>query len=87
MKRREWFRANWRFCATAILASTGAALSISAQSQPLQSNAASELKAAVDALQWGRNTAAIAILKGLDRKLPKLADYVAWFHASSEFSA
>jgi soluble lytic murein transglycosylase len=87
MRRREWFRANWRVCATAILASTGAALSISAQSQSLQSNAGSELKAAVDAVQSNRTTAAIAILKGLDRKIPKLADYVAWFRASSEFSA
>jgi soluble lytic murein transglycosylase len=83
MIRREWFRANWRVpVVAAMLALTGATVSLAAPGDPV-----SELKAAVGALQSKHEAAAIAILKGLDRKLPKLADYVAWFRASAEFSA
>jgi soluble lytic murein transglycosylase len=80
MKLREWFRANRPVAVIAMLAFTGAA-SISAQTDP-----ASDLKSAVSALQSKREAAAIAILKNLDRKLPKLADYVTWFRASAEFN-
>ena len=82
MIRREWFRANWRVPVLATLAFAGLTVSLAAQGDPV-----SELKAAVTALQSSHEAVAIAILKGLDRKLPKLADYVAWFRASAEFSA
>ena len=65
-----------------MLALAGAAVPLAALDDPV-----SELKAAVTALQSKHEAAAIAILKGLDRKLPKLADYVAWFRASAEFGA
>ena len=82
MIRREWFRANWRVPVLATLAFAGLTVSLAAQGDPV-----SELKSAVSALQSKHEAAAIAILKGLDRRLPKLADYVAWFRASAEFSA
>lgn len=82
MIRREWFRANWRVPVLATLAFTGVVVSLAAQG-----DAVSELKSAVAALQSKHEGAAAAILKGLDRKLPKLADYVAWFRASAEFSS
>jgi len=81
MIRREWFRANWRVPVLATLAFTGVAVSLAAQGDPV-----SELKSAVAALQSKHETAAVAILKDLNRTLPKLADYVAWFRASAEFS-
>jgi len=46
-----------------------------------------DLKAGADALEAGRYPAAIAALKGLPQRLPKLADYAAWFLASSQSSA
>src|ERR1700682_3361003 len=79
---REWFRATWRVPALAALALAGAAVSLAALDDPV-----SELKAAIAALQSKHEAAAIGILKDLGRKLPKLADYVAWFRASAEFSA
>src|ERR1035437_1765227 len=83
MIRREWFRANWRVAAAAaMLTLTGGAVSLAAPDDPV-----SELKAAVSALQSKHEAAAIAILKGLGQRLPKLADYVAWFRSSAEFSA
>src|SRR5579864_8166914 len=69
----------------ALAAITVAALttvSLAAPGDPL-----SDLKAAVTALQSGRAASAIAALKPLDKKLPKLADYVAWFLASAQFDA
>jgi len=80
MIRREWFRANWRVPVLATLALAGITVSFAAEGDPV-----SELKAAATALQSKHDAAAIALLKGLHRKLPKLADYVAWFHASAEF--
>src|ERR1700733_13410241 len=80
MKRREWFRANWRVPVLATLAFAGFTVSLAAQG-----DAVSEPKAAVTALQSNREAVAAPILRGLDRKLPKLADYVAWFRASAEF--
>ena len=46
-----------------------------------------DLKSGADALDAGRYPAAIAALKGLPQRLPKLADYAAWFLASAQFGA
>ena len=54
--------------------------SLAAPGDPL-----SDFKAAVTALQAGHTGPAMAALKPLDKKLPKLADYVAWFLASAQF--
>jgi len=43
-----------------------------------------DLKSGADALDAGRYPAAIAALKGLPQRLPKLADYAAWFLASAQ---
>ncbi len=45
-----------------------------------------DLKAGADALDAGRYPTAIAALKGLPQRLPKLADYAAWFLASAQFA-
>ncbi|MDP9112813.1 MAG: transglycosylase SLT domain-containing protein [Acidobacteriota bacterium] len=79
---REWFRANWRVPVLATLAFTGITVSVAAQG-----DAVSELRSAIAALQSNREAAAAAALKSLDRKLPKIADYIAWFRATAEFSA
>ena len=81
MIRREWFRANWRVPVLATLAFAGITVSLAAQGDVV-----SELKSAVAALQSNREAAAAAMLKGLDRKLPKIADYLAWFRATAEFN-
>ncbi len=81
MIQREWFRAYCRVPVLAALAFAGITLSLAAQG-----DAVSELKSAVAALQSNREAAAATILKGLDRKLPKLADYIGWFRATAEFS-
>ena len=80
MIRREWFRAYWRVPVLATLAFAGVAVSLAAEGDFV-----SELKSAVAALEAKHDAAAIAMLNGLDRKLPKLADYTAWFRASAEF--
>jgi soluble lytic murein transglycosylase len=59
-----------------------ATVSLAAPGDPL-----SDFKAAVTALQSGHSGPAMAALKALDKKLPKLADYVAWFLASAQFDA
>ena len=64
----------------AIAVAALATVSLAAPGDPL-----SDFKAAVTALQAGHTGPAIAALKPLDKKLPKLADYVAWFLASAEF--
>ena len=81
MIRREWFRANWRVPVLATLAFAGITVSLAAQGDVV-----SELKSAVAALQSNREASAAAMLKGLDRKLPKIADYIAWFRATAEFN-
>jgi len=48
------------------------------------SDSLADLKAGADALEDGRYPAAIAALKGLPQRLPKLADYAAWFLASAQ---
>jgi hypothetical protein len=66
----------------AIAVAALATVSLAAPGDPL-----SEFKAAVTALQSAHTASAIAALKPLDKKLPKLADYVAWFLASAQFDA
>jgi soluble lytic murein transglycosylase len=46
-----------------------------------------DLKTGADALDAGRYPAAIAALKGLPQRLPRLADYAAWFLASAQSAA
>jgi hypothetical protein len=57
------------------------AFSLSGATDPL-----TDLKVGADALDAGRYPAAIATLKGLPQRLPKLADYAAWFLASAQSS-
>ena len=57
----------------------GTVIAVRAASDPL-----ADLKAGADALDAGRYPAAIAALKGLPQRLPKLADYAAWFLASAQ---
>ncbi|HSP69060.1 MAG TPA: transglycosylase SLT domain-containing protein [Bryobacteraceae bacterium] len=56
-----------------------ASFAVHAASDPLV-----DLKAGADALEAGRYPAAISTLKGLPQRLPKLADYAAWFLASAQ---
>jgi soluble lytic murein transglycosylase len=63
----------------AVAAIGGATFALRAASDPL-----TDLKAGADALDAGRYPAAIAALKGLPPRLPKLADYAAWFLASAQ---
>ncbi len=65
----------------AVAAIGGATFALRAASDPL-----ADLKAGADALEDGRYPAAIAALKGLPQRLPKLADYAAWFLGSAQFS-
>jgi soluble lytic murein transglycosylase len=46
-----------------------------------------ELKSAVSAAQSQHSAASIAALKSLSKRIPKLADYIAWFQASAEFDS
>ena len=77
--------ARWRNAALsavvlAVIAAVGGAMfALRAASDPL-----TDLKAGADALDAGRYPAAIATLKGLPQRLPKLADYAAWFLASAQ---
>lgn len=75
---------NYRVPAALVVIAVGALTSVSlaAPGDPL-----SDFKAAVTALQSGHTASAIAALKPLDKKLPKLADYVTWFLASAQFDA
>ncbi len=57
----------------------GASFALRAASDPLV-----ELKTGADALDDGRYPAAIAALRGLPQRLPKLADYAAWLLASAQ---
>src|SRR5436189_1548757 len=76
--------ARWRNAALSAVAVVGigaATLALHAASDPLI-----DLKTGADALEAGRYPAAIAALKGLPQRLPKLADYAAWFLASAQSS-
>jgi soluble lytic murein transglycosylase len=46
-----------------------------------------DLKSAVAAYDAHRYPAAIAALEGLPKRLPKIADYIAWYIASSQFES
>lgn len=77
-------RRNWRNAALSALAAAaigGAAFAIHAATDPLV-----ELKSGADALEAGRYPSAITALKGLPQRLPKLADYAAWFLGSAQFA-
>src|SRR5438477_152679 len=65
--------------AVAVAVIGGAGFALRAASAPLI-----DLKTGADALEAGRYPAAIAALKGLPQRLPKLADYAAWFLASAQ---
>jgi len=81
--------ARWRNAVLSAVA--GVALVIALGGTVLGLRAASDpgidlrdLKSGADALDAGRYPAAIAALKGLPQRLPKLADYAAWFLASAQ---
>jgi predicted Zn-dependent protease len=79
---RAWFRANWRVpVVAALFAAAGVTVSLAAPEDSV-----SELKAAVAALQANQASSALATLRPLAKKLPKLADYIAWFTATAEFN-
>ena len=65
--------------AAVVAAAAGVTFALRAATDPL-----TDLKAGADALDAGRYPAAIAALKGLPQRLPKLADYSAWFLASAQ---
>ena len=74
--------ARWRnaaLSAVAVAAIGAASLALLAASDPLV-----DLKTGADASDAGRYPAAISALKGLPPRLPKLADYAAWFLASAQ---
>src|SRR6185437_2024187 len=48
-------------------------------------DATADLKAGAAALDGKRYPAAIALLEPLQKRLPKLADYAAWFTGSAQF--
>src|ERR1700692_3343036 len=76
--------ARWRnaaLSAVAVAAIGVATFALHAASDPL-----TDLKAGADALDAGRYPAAIAALKALPQRLPKLADYAAWFLGSAQFA-
>ena len=77
--------AHWRnaaLSAVAVVAVGGATFALRAASDPLI-----DLKTGADALEAGRYPAAVAALKGLPQRLPKLADYAAWFLGSAQFAS
>jgi soluble lytic murein transglycosylase len=76
--RVPWLKAG--LAAISIAAIAG--VSLAGPGDPL-----SELKAGVTAFEDKRDAAAIGLLKPLGKRLPKLADYVAWFYASAEFES
>src|SRR5436190_5951134 len=74
--------AHWRnaaLSAVAVATIGAATLALHAASDPLV-----DLKTGADAFDAGRYPAAISELKGLPQRLPKLADYAAWFLASAQ---
>jgi tetratricopeptide (TPR) repeat protein len=73
----RWLKAA--VAAVAIAAIGVASLALRAASDPLI-----DLKTGADAFDAGRYPAAIASLKNLPQRLPKLADYAAWFVASAQ---
>jgi peptidoglycan lytic transglycosylase len=78
---RVWFRAHWRVVSVVVIAAAGAVVSLSGADEPV-----SELKAAVAAAQSRQDAVSLAALRAFAKKLPKLADYIAWFAANVEFN-
>src|SRR5712692_9460929 len=76
--RARWL--NFGFAALAAVALL--TWRLAAAAEPL-----ADLKSGVVALDGQRYAAAIATLKPLGPKLPKLADYAAWFLASPQFES
>jgi soluble lytic murein transglycosylase len=76
--RGPWRRAG---LAAVAIAAVGV-VSDAAAGDPL-----ADLKAGATAFDGQRYAAAVALLQPLGKRLPKLADYVAWFHASAEFES
>src|SRR5258708_6977070 len=78
----QTIRDHWRsFSALAIAAAVGAlAFCLPAATDPL-----TDLKAGAAALDAKHYAAAAATLQPLPKRLPKLADYAAWFLASAQF--
>ncbi len=78
--------ARWRNAALSVVATVavgGTMFALRAATDPLSVDLR-DLKFGADALDAGRYPAAIADLKGLTQRLPKLADYAAWFLASAQ---
>jgi len=75
--RTRWLRTG----VAAAVAAFAAVLCLAAVGDPLD-----DLKAASAAVDGQRYAAAIAQLKPLSKRLPKLSDYVAWFLATAEFA-
>ncbi len=78
--------ARWRNAALSVVATVavgGTMFALRAATDPLSVDLR-DLKSGADALDAGRYPAAIAALKGLTQRLPKLADYAAWFLASAQ---
>ncbi|MCU1339197.1 MAG: Lytic transglycosylase, catalytic [Bryobacterales bacterium] len=73
----RWRKAALSAAAVAVVGVT--TLALHAAADPL-----GDLKAGADALEAGRYPFGLASLKGLPARLPKLADYAAWFLASAQ---
>lgn len=93
-----WQNARWRWPVFAVvLAAASLPASFPApaaqKSAPAQNSAQprpnplADLKTAVAELQGKQSGNGIATLAALESKLPKLADYIAWFIASAQFEA
>jgi soluble lytic murein transglycosylase len=77
--RRNACWRNAALSALAVVAAGGAVFALHAASDPL-----ADLKSGADALEAGHYPSSITALKGLPQRLPKLADYAAWFLASAQ---
>src|SRR5579872_4152256 len=81
--------ARWRNAASSAAAVVAAVAGVTfalTRSLHAATDPLTDLKAGADALDAGRYPAAIAALKGLPQRLPKLADYAAWVVGSAQFA-
>ncbi len=74
---RPALRAHWQRTLLVIVA-----LNLAASTDPL-----ADLKTGATSLDSKRYASAIAVLEPLPRRLPKLADYAAWFLANAQFDS
>src|SRR5258708_3894860 len=80
----QTIRDHWRsFSALAI--ATAAAIGAFALCLPAATDPLADLKAGAAAIDAKHYAAAIATLQPLGKRLPKIADYAAWFLASAQF--